>query len=278
MELFLCTNGNPATRPALEYGAWLAPRLELPTTILGIVEKPAHRPEVRALVEEYGARLRECGCPYRALVEEGKPRSVLLRQAHPEDLVVVGPMAPSLLWGGSLAHLLAQAQFPVLHTTVYRERLEHILLCTGGLHYAEALVNFLGWLAQRVGGTITLLHVVEPITLTYPLAEEIRAHWQELPQTNTPLGHHLQMAQQALETRGVPVRVRVRHGTVVHEILEEIADGDYDLVGVGSPYAARSLRRLYRPNVALEVAEAAPCPVLIVRYRSGQPRQTAGNG
>lgn len=274
MELWLCTNGNPATRPALEYGVWLAPRLELPTTILGIVEKPAHRPEVQALVEEYGARLRECGCLHQAFVEEGKPRPVLLRRAQPEDIVVLGPMAPFLLWGGSLAHLLAQAEFPVLHTTVYRERLEHILLCTGGLHYVEALVHQLGWLAQRVGGTITLLHVVEPVTLNYPLAEEIRTHWQELPQTDTPLGHHLQTAQRTLEAQGIPVRIRVRHGTVVHEILEEIADGDYDLVGVGSPYAARSLRRLYRPNVALEVAEAAHCPVLIVRYRPCQPPQT----
>lgn len=269
MELFLCTNGNPATRPALEYGTWLAPRLELPATVLGIAEKPAYRPTVRALVEEYGARLEQCGCLHQALVEEGRPQSILLRHAHPQDLVLLGPMVPSLLWGGVLSRLLAQAEFPILHTTAYRERLENILLCTGGLHYVEALVNVLGWLAQRVGGTITLLHVVEPITLTYPLAEEIRAHWQELPQTNTPLGHHLQAAQHSLEKQGIPVKLRIRHGTVVHEILEEIAEGDYDLVGVGSPYATRSLRRLYRPNVALEVAEAAPCPVLIVRYRPG---------
>ncbi len=115
-------------------------------------------------------------------------------------------MAPSFLWGGALARLLAQAEFPVLHTTVYRERLENFLLCTGGLHYVEALVNWLGWLARRVEGNVTLLHVVEPISLTYPLAEEVRAHWQELPQTDTPLGRHLQEAQRALEALGIPVR------------------------------------------------------------------------
>ncbi|RME36040.1 MAG: universal stress protein [Thermoflexia bacterium] len=271
MELFLCTNGHPSTQPALEYGTWLAPRLGLPATVLGIVEKPAHRPAVQALVEKYGVRLQGCGCFHRGLVEAGKLRPLLLRQAGSEDLVLLGPMAPSFLWGGALARLLAQAEFPVLHTTVYRERLENFLLCTGGLHYVEALVNWLGWLARRVEGNVTLLHVVEPISLTYPLAEEVRAHWQELPQTDTPLGRHLQEAQRALEALGIPVRVRIRHGPVVQEILEEIADGDYDLVGVGSPYAARSLRRLYRPNVALEVAEAAHCPVLIVRYRPGQP-------
>ncbi|MEW6566753.1 MAG: hypothetical protein AB1449_01015, partial [Chloroflexota bacterium] len=42
--------------------------------------------------------------------------------------------------------------------------------------------------------------------------------------------------------------------------------GEYDLVGLGSPYSSHTLRHLFMPNVTAEVAEAAHCPVLSARY------------
>jgi len=106
---------------------------------------------------------------------------------------------------------------------------------------------------------------VEPVTLEYPVANEVKTHWSHLLETDTPQARRLKEALATLEGMGVAAEVHVRHGPVVHEILREIREGGYDLVGVGSPYAAQSLRRLYRPNVAVEVAEAADRPVLIAR-------------
>jgi len=42
--------------------------------------------------------------------------------------------------------------------------------------------------------------------------------------------------------------------------------GEYDLICMGSPHSAHSLRHLYTPNVTAEVAEAANCPILTARY------------
>lgn len=265
MHLLLCTNGSPDTRLALDYGAWLAERLGGTVTLLGVVERPPHRPAVEALIEEFRPRLQEAGVWCTPVLAEGPLARALPAQAGPHMLTVVSPMRRRFLWPPLFSQLLAAMEGPVLHVGATRPQLERFLLCAGGLRYAEAMVRLGGLLARAVGGTVTLLHVVEPVTLEYPLAEEIKNHWQDLLETDTPQAHYLREALEGLGQLGVPAEVRVRHGPVVQQILQEIREREYDLVGVGSPYAARSLRRLYRPNVAVEVAEAAERPVLIAR-------------
>ncbi|MGQ9466794.1 MAG: universal stress protein [Anaerolineae bacterium] len=268
MNLLLCTNGHPDTRPALEYGAWLADAgqaLFRAVILLGVVEKPARRPEVEDLLAETERRLAEVAVPYERWVQTGQPEKVIPSLAREGVLTVVGPMTPRLIWAHALSQLLARVEAPVLHVARAHLRLGRMLLCTGGLRYAAGVIRTGGHLARAFGATVTLLHVVESVSLEYPLANKVRNHWRELLETDTPQAHRIKEALTTLREMGVETTVRVRHGPVVHGILEEVQAGDYDLVGVGSPYAAHSLRRLYRPNVAVEVAEAAGRPVLIAR-------------
>ncbi len=268
MNLLLCTNGHPDTRPALEYGAWLAGAggaLFRAVVLLGTVEKPARRPEVEALLAETERRLTEAGIPYERRVQTGRPEKVIPPLAREGMLTVVGPMTSRLVWAHTLCQLLAAVETPILHVAGAPMQLKRILLCTGGLRYAEGIIWTGGQMAQAFGATVTLFYVVEPVTLEYPVANQVKNHWSRLLETDTPQARRLRGALETLEKMGVATEVRVRHGPVVHEILHEIREGEYDLVGVGSPYSARSLRRLYRPNVAVEVAEAAGRPVLIAR-------------
>lgn len=268
MNLLLCTNGHPDTRPALEYGAWFADAgraLFRTVILLGVVEKPARRPEVEDLLAETERRLAEAAVPYERRVQTGRPEKVIPPLAREGVLTLVGPMTPRLVWAHTLCQLLAAVETPVLHVTDAHLRLRRMLLCTGGLRYAAGVVRTGGHLARAFGATVTLLHVVEPVTLEYPVANQVKTHWSHLLETDTPQARRLKEALETLEGMGVKAEVRVQHGPVVHEILREIREGEYDLVGVGSPYSARSLRRLYRPNVAVEVAEAAGRPVLIAR-------------
>jgi nucleotide-binding universal stress UspA family protein len=66
---------------------------------------------------------------------------------------------------------------------------------------------------------------------------------------------------------GLNAKALAREGNVVEQILAEIKEGEYDIVCMGSPYSAHSLRQYYTPNVTAEVAEAAHCPVLTARYK-----------
>lgn len=112
---------------------------------------------------------------------------------------------------------------------------------------------------------MTLLNVVEPITYDYPTSRQVQEHVEGLVGTDTPQGRNLKTALSEAQAAGVPVEVKVRHGTIVHEILKEIRSGDYDLVGMGSPHSPSGLRHFFLPNVTAEVAEVIDRPVLTVR-------------
>jgi nucleotide-binding universal stress UspA family protein len=71
---------------------------------------------------------------------------------------------------------------------------------------------------------------------------------------------------------GFQPEFKVRHGDVVHQIIDEVRKGDYDLVGMGSAYSAHSLRHLYTPNVTAEVAEELEIPILTVRQAYDRDR------
>jgi nucleotide-binding universal stress UspA family protein len=62
--------------------------------------------------------------------------------------------------------------------------------------------------------------------------------------------------------------VVTRVGNIVEQILEELKEGDYDIVCMGSSYSTDSLRKLYTPNVTAEIAEIVHLPVMTARYKS----------
>jgi nucleotide-binding universal stress UspA family protein len=69
------------------------------------------------------------------------------------------------------------------------------------------------------------------------------------------------------QAQGLEATLKIREGTIVEEILTEIKAGQYDLVCMGSPFSAKSLRQMYAPNVAAEVAEVTHCPTLVARHQ-----------
>jgi nucleotide-binding universal stress UspA family protein len=141
-----------------------------------------------------------------------------------------------------------------------------MLICLGGLGYGLTAEHLGVKLARVTGAAVTLLTVVPPIDLDYPEAQKIRTNWQTLAETDTLPGRTLRKAIEAALEVEVTVRVVTRQGNVVEEIRAEIKEGNYDIICMGSPYSAHSLRQLYSPNVTADVAEAAECPILTARF------------
>ncbi len=54
---------------------------------------------------------------------------------------------------------------------------------------------------------------------------------------------------------------------MVEQILDELKEGNYDMLCMGSPYSTNSLRQMYAPNVTAEIAESAVIPLLTARYK-----------
>jgi nucleotide-binding universal stress UspA family protein len=68
------------------------------------------------------------------------------------------------------------------------------------------------------------------------------------------------------------VRTKVRIGVPVEEVLQEAEEGQYGLILVGDSLSADRIR-LRRGSVAADIAERAPCPVLVARGHTGLLRR-----
>ncbi|MBL7162472.1 MAG: universal stress protein [Anaerolineales bacterium] len=64
------------------------------------------------------------------------------------------------------------------------------------------------------------------------------------------------------------LQTQIRIGDPVENILREAEDGNYDLVIVGDRSNHR-LGRLFRASIAIRIAERAPCPVIVVKGKTG---------
>ena len=272
--LLLCTNGDPHSRPALEYGVWLAGVINVSVELLGVVEALHERKLVEGVLEETSNQLEQSGIAYSTRIDQGNATQVIAScVSEGRYLTVVGPLGrPTwrrVLHGRSIRRIMEKIATPIVYVRKPHPRLDRILLCMGGLGYASSMEQAALYLAQAAGAKITLLHVVEPVTLEYPTAKEIQDHWQTIMETDTPQGRNLRNAMAAVEAMGLSANLKVKRGSIVREILEEGAQGNYDLIGLGSPYSAQSLRHLYMPNVTAEVAESFECPILTVRQGYG---------
>ena len=136
----------------------------------------------------------------------------------------------------------------------------------GGLGYTITAEHLGLRVAQMNQATITLLTVVPPVDLDYPEARKIRDNWKILAETDTIPGRSLRAGLEKAREAGLETHIKVRHGNIVEEILEEVKAGGYELVCMGSQFSARSLRQLYTANVTADVAESCQIPILTVRF------------
>jgi nucleotide-binding universal stress UspA family protein len=276
-DLLITTNGFEGTWSSIEYGTWLAATLDKNITLLGVTENqnPAaiddHHP-----LEDVFARAVELfqqnGVTYQLEVQNGKADDIIPRKANQGDyIVVLGPLGRPqfrrMLTGRSIRHLMGEVEQPILYVPELKLPLKKILICMGGLGYEVAAEHIAMQMAMKSQAEITLLHIIPPIDMNYPTAKTVSAHWQNLVETDTPIGQCLRQALETAKNNGLTANVKARQGNVVEEILAEVKEGNYDLLCMGSMYSSNALRQLYAPNVTAEIADGAPCPVLTARYK-----------
>ncbi len=267
--LIALESGQPSY-PALEYGLGLAGLFRSPVAILGVT-KTGPAPCLEAQIAAAREDLEAGGIACEVVWDQGSFERALLRclAKRPGALTLFSDLRKPV-WGryvriGRFRRLMASISSPLLR--VQRPCLppRHILVCSGGLAYTIPLEKLSIQIAVAASARITIFHVVEPVTFEYPLAREVRDHWQELLKTDTPQARHLQSALRAAQQANVEARVLVRHGPLIHELFAEIRSGDYDLVAVGSTYSSHALSHLARPDVAALVTASFDCPVLTAR-------------
>ena len=272
MHLLLCTDGTPRSSPALALGYRLAALLEAQATVLGASSHPGGEPAVSRSMEEACNHLSAAGLQCQTSVRPEIPRRAVVAQARQEhyDLIVVGLLERGRLrrWlrGPSNRRILRDVTAPVLVVPADRPAFRHILLCSGDLWYPAETIHLVGQIAQATGAEVTLLYVTPQPLLRYPILREIEDAWGALLQTDTPQGRNLKVGRDTLRGLGIETGIRLRHGSVAEQIMAEIREGEYDLVALGSTYAAHSLRRYFESSITDLVMEHAGRPVLVVRH------------
>jgi nucleotide-binding universal stress UspA family protein len=276
-ELLIATNGYKGTWFAIEYGAWLAESLKMKITLLGVTEVPNpaaiddHHPLEEVFARAVGF-FDEKGLDYSLEVRNGDAEHVIPEKANSGNYItVVSRLGRTkirrMLVGKSIRPLMERIREPILYVPELRFPLRKVLISAGGLGYEEAAENLALQIAAFNQSEVTILHVVPPTDLDYPTTRGVRGHITDLADTNTLPGRSLRHALEIAQDAGLSARVIGRQGIVVEEIVNEVQEGEYDMVCMGSSYSANTLRQYYAPNVTAEVADVVHCPLLIARYR-----------
>ncbi len=277
MEVLIATNGFAGTLPALEYGAWLGSVLKLPVTLLGVTEKSNQLQidDPHPLEEMFSQAVEvfnRNGVEYRLDIQNGSAENIIPRKAAQADFITVlgsfgRPQIRHMLQGRSIHQLIESITGPIVYVPQACLPPKSILICVGGLGYEITAENLAMRLAGLIRARVTLLHVIPPMELNYPSSQEIKKGAKHLAETDTLPGRALRAGLELAQGQGLEATLKIREGTIVEEILTEVHSGDYDLVCMGSPFSTHSLRQMYAPNVAAEVAEQVECPTLVARHK-----------
>lgn len=282
--LMIFTNGYERTWPAIEYGAWIARKMQTRLTLTGVVEPNDAEHPVENIFSRAVALFQENNIDYSLELDSGLAEEAIMRRTDlqrapraaddPEQILILGPFGRPqvrrLLVGNSFRKLMAIVSAPILYVPAVRVPLRRVLICMGGLGNTFTTEHLGLRVAQVNRASVTLLTIVHPVDLDYPEARKIRDNWKNLADTDTLTGRSLREGLEKAREAGLEASITVRHGNIVEQILAEVKEGSYELVCMGSQYPAHGLRQFYTPNITADVAETSQCPILTLRYLKPQ--------
>jgi nucleotide-binding universal stress UspA family protein len=277
MNILICSDGTPASDGAAHLGGMLARATKAPVTLLGIVENPADDQPLRQALDRETDILRRTGVPYQTVVQSGEPTAQILGEtsAKKYDLIVIGSRRRNVsggFWQSQRTYEIIKAvEPPVLIAMGPCEGISRILLCSGGKHFIDDALRLTGTLAAALHAEVTLLHVMAEPPAMYAHLIELEEDVDALLSSGSELGRNLVAEKKALEKLRVAVRVRVRHGFVVDQLLDEMREGNYDLIVSGSSRARGPLQHYIMGDVTQSILQSAECSVLVARYRPPGP-------
>jgi nucleotide-binding universal stress UspA family protein len=271
MKILVCTEGSERGQKVLSLAAMVAGPANASAIILGITENATDESRVRQklarAVDEFRGRQIEIDL----LIRYGDPVEKILvevKETKP-DLVIIGAerkksKGPFLLSAKAYS-IVSVLPVPVLLVPRVRLQLKKFLICTGGGSYIDNAVRFTAELARSLGAAVTLLNVVpQPPAMHGGLLKREQDSESVLNSRST-LARNLRTEKEILEQTGIPAVVRIRHGIVIDQILEELEEGDHDVVVVGSFPGTDRVRRYIIGNLTREIVNRCERPILVVR-------------
>jgi nucleotide-binding universal stress UspA family protein len=274
MNILICSDGTPASDNAARLGGLLASATTAQVTLLGIAENPSDEQPLRQALDRQTDILRRSGVELQAAILTGEPTAQILGETSVKkyDLIVIGSRRRNA--SGRTYEIIKAVEPSVLVAIGTHVQLSRILLCSGGKHFIDNAVRLTGTLAAALHAEVTLFHVMAEPPAIYAHLVELEEDVNALLASGSELGRHLVAEKKALEKLGVVVNVRVRHGFVVDQLLDEMREGNYDLIVSGSSRARGPLRHYIMGDVTQIILASAQCSVLVARSQPPGPAKS----
>lgn len=248
LHFLVATDGSLRSQSAVSWGGYLARMAHARMTLLGVGNE-------QSLLDAYLQEARkQIGSGMASIEVRTDPAPVpasiaKIVEANPVDLVILGwrpieglSLAAQVMQLGD--HHLLLAAHPGAH-------IEKALVCVASGEPGKDDVLFAGRFLRHFGASATLLTVIAN---------------QPAPETLTrQVDRFLAGSVHTLEMFGVSAQAKMRHGLPQKEIIQEMQEGQYDLVIMGAPLPQQD-NRIIMSGVLEDVAkEAGSCLLLIVR-------------
>jgi nucleotide-binding universal stress UspA family protein len=277
MNILICSDGTPASDNAAQLGGMLGRTSKSHVTLLGIAEKSTEGPPLQQALDRQAGILRQTGVDLRTVIQTGEPTAQILGETSQKkyDLIVIGSRRKDTaghFWRSQRTYEIIKAvEPPVLVAIGSPERISRILLCSGGKHFIDPAVRLTGTIAAALHAEVTVFHIMAEPPAVYAHLLELEEDVGALLRSDSELGRNLQAEKKAFEKLGVAVKVRVRHGFILDQLLEEMGEGNYDLIVSGSSRARGPLRHYIMGDVTERILDSADCSILVARSQPPGP-------
>lgn len=273
MRVLIATGGRGQSDIAIRQLIVLAESVKIEPTVLTVIEQPEGQTAADTILAgaaelldpifekvQYKTRI---GRPWEEIVREGESGGyelLIMGQRKSRSLL-------SRLRGLVTQKVVSQIAIPVLIAKKEVVPLKKILICDSGVQSPSLLQLFRTHLPDILTNAtdVTVLHVMSQILAAPGIKEQdLEASAEELIQSHTPEGLLLSQDVIFLEQMNLEVHVKVRHGLVIDEIVDEARSGDYDLVAIGTR-REYGMPRFLLDDLAHDLVLDVIRPILVVR-------------
>ncbi len=283
MKILMCSDGSRQAENAVRFCALLASACNAEVTLFGIVEDASLEQDLYNSLRRSQQLLKEKQIAVELTTRSGEPVAEITQHTKRTryDLVVIGAVRKATegaFWVSAKAYKLVKVLVaPVLVVIGHPQKLNRILLCSGGSQFVTKAVKTAGSLAGCIQAGVTLVHVfVQPPALYSGMIANLE-DTEGLLNSSSLLGRNLRQQKELLEAMKVQTELKLRHGPVLQELLAEIHEGNYDLVTLGFAPGSQLVRSYLMGDITREIINRADRPVLVVQAAGSEfPEGIAG--